>query len=80
MAALSGRLVTGLRLVIVAAPGAPKHSADLADRIVLAEHLHDLPCLFAGWCKMLVAFFKMSFSNVRRPTRRSNSATRVASW
>jgi hypothetical protein len=77
---LEGRLVPALSAVIVAAPRALEHLAELAYGLVLAEHLHYLPRLFARGCKRLVAFFRMSFSSVKRPAKRSNSATRVASW
>jgi hypothetical protein len=57
-----------------------RYAADLTHGIVLAEHLNYLPRVFDRVCKMLVAFFRMSFSNVKRPTKRSNSAIRLVSW
>jgi hypothetical protein len=77
---LERRLVTALSAVIVAAPRAREHVAELAYGLGLAEHSHDLPHLGARGCKMPVAFLKMSCSTVRRPTRRSHAAPLVASW
>jgi hypothetical protein len=46
----------------------------------VCEHLGYLLSPLRGVCKMLAAFFKISASRVKRPTSRSNSAMRAASW
>jgi hypothetical protein len=83
-AALAGglepRLVTAARLVIVAAPRAAEPPAKLAEGMALAEPLHDLPRLVAGWGTMVVAVCKRSCSRVKRPTSRAHSAVRALSW
>jgi hypothetical protein len=55
-------------------------TADLTHGIVVAERLDYLPRVFDRECKMLVAFIRMSFSNGKRPTKRSNFAIRLVSW
>src|SRR5918999_2148647 len=77
---LQGRFIAGVRLIVVAAARRSQHPTDLAHRILAAEHLDYLPLGLDRWRKMLVAFFRMSFSSVNRPTSRSSSATWVASW
>jgi hypothetical protein len=58
---------TPSRLVIMTAASIRQDPADLTHGIVMAEHLDDLSRVFDRACKMLVDFFKMSFSSVKRP-------------
>jgi hypothetical protein len=83
-AARHGRLERGLipgsRLVIIVAPRIGQHAADPAPGVVLPPPVDDLALGLERWCKMVVAFVKLSCSSVKRPTRRSHSATRMGSW
>jgi hypothetical protein len=72
--------IAGPRAVIITAASIPQDTADLAYGRRVAEPLNDLPGRFDRVCKMVVAFFRMSFSSAKRPSSRSNSATRAASW
>jgi hypothetical protein len=82
--AYQGSLEAGL----LADPGligdtAGRHRQDAterANRELVREHLDDPLSPLRGVCKMLAAFFKISASSVKRPTSRSKSAMRAASW
>jgi hypothetical protein len=74
------RVIAGLRAVVIAAARGAQDPAALAHGIGLAEHLDYLARIFDRWCKTLVAFFRRSFSSVKRPTNRSSSALRPTCW
>ncbi len=60
--------------IVITAARVVQQLAGFLYRIGFFEHPDYFPFLFVFTCKMLEAFFSMSFSNVSRPTRRSSSA------